>query len=248
MTAQPNCFKKKLLHVTKLAFAIIVAASTILTSKAASFYWTGTGSTASAPAGGNWDNATTDWSTTPTGLTGTAWGAAGSLAYFGGADGTYSVSVNATVNKPLDMVFNNSGYTLLNTTTPQTISFNGNGSGAAPNIVVAAGKVATIGTNITITGATLLWGFTNSGVGGELDIQNGGTLTGTGGTVGMVGAGTVTSVKPGGKLIHNAGAAGSFLLGSTINDNCTLSVDGGTVSISANNSGVKVGGNSSAVV
>jgi len=246
MTTQPNQFTNKILCVVKLVFAVAIAASPIAASKAASFFWTGAGSAASAPAGGNWDNTTTDWSTTPAGATGAAWGPAGSIAYFGGIDGAYNVSVNATVNKPLDLIFNNSGYTLLNATTPQTITWNGTGSGAAPNIVVAAGKVATIGTNITVSGTTFLWGFTNSAAGGELDIQNGGTLTASGGTAGMVGAGTLTSVKPGGRIIHNASAAGNFILGSKVSDNCTLSVDGGTVSIQANNSGVIVGGSGTA--
>ena len=216
MNSQPNHFVKNLLHVAKLALAIIFAVSPIVASKAASFFWVGGGSSASAPASGNWDTTTTDWSATATGSPTTAWGAAGSTAVFGGVDGTYGVNVNATVNKPQLLLFNNSGYTLSNATTPQTITFNAAGSGAAPNIVVAAGKVATIGTNLIVSGSTFLWGFTNSAAGGELDIQNGGTLTASGGTAGMVGVGAVTSVKAGGKLIHNAVGAGNFILGSKV--------------------------------
>ena len=245
MTSQPNHFKKNFPHVAKLALAIIFAASPIVASKAASFFWVGGGSTASAPASGNWDTTTTAWSTTATGSPTTAWGAAGSTAVFGGVDGIYGVNVNATVNKPQILLFNNSGYTLSNATTPQTITFNNTGSGAAPNIQVASGKIATIGTNVTVTSTiTTIWGNIQSTAGGELDIANGGTLLIGGSTVGQVGAGTLTSVKTGGKMTVQS-TSGTLILGSQVSDNCTLSVDGGAVAFQGSTV-VKVGGNGTA--
>ena len=245
MFSQPNHFANKRLHVVKVALAIIFAVSSMVASKAASFYWVGAGGSASTPASGNWDTATTDWSTTATGSPTAAWGAAGSTAVFGGADGTYGVNVNATVNKPQILLFNNSGYTLANATTAQTITFNGTGSGAAPNIQVAAGKTATIGTNVTVTSTvTTIWGSIQSTAGGELDIANGGTLLVGGSTVGQVGAGTLTSVKPGGKITVQS-TSGTLILGSQVSDNCILSVDGGTVAFQGSTV-VKVGGNGTA--
>jgi autotransporter-associated beta strand protein len=249
-------FRASQVHLLVLVIAFLLGGNLVSPAVAASFYWVGGGSSASAPASGNWDASTTDWSTTATGSPTTAWGAAGSTAVFAGVDGTYNVSVNATVNKPLSMFFTNSGYTLRNATTPQTITINGGGSGAAPNITVAPGKIATIGTNITISagGTTVIWG-NNTGTGaGELDIANGGTLScvssSTTRTYGLVGVGAVMSVKTGGSLImtQSSGTGGNFILGSTLNDDCTLSVDGGTVSFSGTSSyGVKIGGSSTAV-
>lgn len=238
-----------------LTFAFLLGANLVPPVVAASFFWVGTGTSASAPAGGNWDTSTTDWSTTASGLPTTAWGAAGSTAVFGGTDGAYGVSVNATVNKPLIFQFANSGYTLFNSTTPQTITINGAGSGAAPNIQVASGKIATIGTNVTISsgGNTMICGNPTGTDAGELDISSGGTLScignSTSRTYGLVGVGSIMSVKAGGSVImtQSSGAGGNFILGSTVNDDCTLSVDGGTVSFSGTSSyGVKVGGNGTA--
>jgi fibronectin-binding autotransporter adhesin len=227
-------------------FAFLFGGNLVHPLVAASFYWVGGGSSASAPASGNWDVSTTDWSATATGSPTTAWGVAGSTAVFGGVDGTYGVSVNATVNKPQILQFLNSGYTLSNATTPQTISFNGTGSGAAPNIQVASGKTAAIGTNFTIaTTGTTIWGNVAGTAGGELDIQNGGTLSLATGTIGMVGSGTLTSVQTGGKIIAGNSGTTTFLLGSVSSDNCTLSVDGGSVACSGTTT-IKVGGNGTA--
>ncbi len=217
-----------LFRVLTLFFFIVAFVRPVIA--ASSYYWVGGGSTASAPASGNWDATTTDWSTTATGPTGTAWGAAGSLAVFGGVDGTYGVSVNATVNKPQSLQFLNSGYTLSNTTTPQTITFNGTGAGATPNLQVAAGKTAVIGTNITVASTqTTIWGNPTGTTGGELDIQNGATFAPGGATAGQVGVGTLTSVKPGGKVTFSSSTT-TFIIGSATPDNSVFSVDGGAVS------------------
>ena len=243
----------------KIAAAFRAAALAVLTATlatpsfaASSYYWAGTGSgaTAGAPAGGNWDNSTTDWSTTAAGTPTTAWGAAGSTAVFGGKDGTYAVNVNATVNKPQILQFTNSGYTLANAATLETITFNGSGSGAAPNLQVASGKTAAIGANVTVAATTTcIWGNNTTTAGGELDILNGGTFSLPGAsTIGMVGVGTLTSVKTGGQLTIGSGTGSTFFLGDDAPDNCTLSVDGGNVSFSSSGP-LQIGGkNSGAVV
>jgi len=125
----------------------------------------------------------------------------------------------------------------------------GTGFGPTPNLKVDAGKTAAIGTNVTVqvSGANNLIIGGSAGTanpGGTLEIDNGGTVQLTGNaTLGLVGIGTSVSVKSGG--VFRRTSSGSVLLGSLGGDDCTLSVDGGSVSITG--SGVlRIGGNSTA--
>jgi fibronectin-binding autotransporter adhesin len=134
---------------------------------ASNLYWAGTGSSASAPASGPWDASTLDWSATSTGSPTTAW-ANGDNAVFGGVDGAYGVSVN-TGRSIAGILFTNSGYTLSNTASPETITVSTSGTLTTPNIFVDTDKTADIGTNITITdnGTLILDGN------GTLNLDNG---------------------------------------------------------------------------
>jgi len=230
----------------KLALAVITLFTLAESVHAANKNWAGPGGSTTAPVSGEWDTTSIAWNT-GSGAANATFSTADS-PIFGGADGTYGIRCNTalTLNSSQVIKFNNSGYTLTNDVA-RTITLP-NSSGTAPGIQVASGKTAAIGTNVTVTSSTSIWGSPTGTAGGELDIENGGTLTATGGTAGQVGAGTVIKVKLGGRIIHNPGAiAGSFLLGSTAGDNSTLVVDGGTVSIQGSATVVRVGGNGTAV-
>ena len=83
----------------------------------------------------------------------------GNNVIFGGVDGNYPIRVSAAVNPP-NVTFVNSGYTLTNDT-PQTVTLSSASTGV-PKLVVAAGKTATIGTNVTVNNSSTSF-FGNAG-------------------------------------------------------------------------------------
>ena len=213
-------------------------------------FWVGTvnGATVSVPSGGNWDNTTTAWNNIGSGMANTVWGPnGGTNAVFGGADGNYGINVSGSVANPLSLQFNASGYTLSNTTTPRSISFNAGGGIPMPNVVVAAGKTATIGTNITLSlNATFILGG-----GGILVIDNGGTCQLTSASTLSIDSNLTVSVKTGGSFKMTAtgtATSGNLQIGAASGENATLSVDGGSVSLAGtNNQGILIGEVSGAI-
>lgn len=171
----------------------------------------------------------------------------GNNAFFGGADGAYGIKVGATINPPF-IIFQNSGYVLSNDT-PQSITMSGT-STAVPKLQVAAGKTATIGTNITVNlpNSSYLGNFGDN-PGGTLVIENGAVVQiTTANTMAVDGAGSVVSVKTGGILRHQGGVSSQLAIGASNTGNpATVSVDGGSVEIIGNNKVINVGNGSGPV-
>jgi autotransporter-associated beta strand protein len=158
----------------------------------------------------------------------------GNGAIFAGADGAYGIKLGAAITASA-MTFVNSGYTLTNDT-PQSLTLTN--SGGVPSFAVAAGKTMTIGTNVTVNvGTTEFFGNQGNTPGGTIIIENGGTFQeNTGNTWVLDGAGSVISVRTGGVLKHASGGSGQLAIGAGNTGNGpVLSVDGGSVIISANN-------------
>ena len=162
---------------------------------------------------GNWNNLTTS--------VGINWNnATPDSATFGGADGTYTVTVGGAITSA-GITFANSGYTL-SAASAQTITL-----GSSVNVSVAGGKSATIGNNVT---ATKVGGYSVLG-GGTLNVTGtGAKLQTTGGSANLTvsGTGTKVVVGTGGTM----SSQGSMLIGSIAGETgVALEVNGGDVNL-----------------
>ncbi len=205
-------------------------------SQAATLTWdsgdTGNGSTID-PAAGTWDTTAGNLSWNNAG-TNVAWTqtsptAALNAAIFGGADGTYGITIGGGLATQ-SVRFQNSGYTL-SAASAQTIRV-GNSSGNNTVVTVDAGKTATIGANVTVQQAgTAFFGSTGATAGGTLVIASGGIYEqSAANTWAMDGSGSLVQVKAGG-ILRMTSASSQFVVGATTGASPTLWVDGGSVSI-----------------
>jgi hypothetical protein len=178
--------------------------------------WAGPGGTTSSPTSGVWDTNTANWDT---GLIFTN----NNGAVFGGADGAYFIQCATNFNVT-NITFNVSGYTLTNDSAKTLSAPNANAS-----VAVAAGKTATIGTNVTVSGGGNPF-LINPGAtfGGTLIIDNGGTVQQQNNQAFNIdGApGSTIRVLTGGTLRHG-GNGSNLRLGLTANSSPTISVEGG---------------------
>jgi autotransporter-associated beta strand protein len=179
------------------------------------------------------------------------------IALFAGADGTYAVTVAQNLAAQ-QLAFSNSGYTL-SAAAAQTITLNNNVAGTRV-IDLAAGKAATIGTNVTlaITGpASPLIAFgsatsTLNVVGGKITSSINNTAINGGGTLdlGVGGVFEQTSgsfaINGGSMLRVNGGAAtfaANLILNSAAGSGMVTLVSGSiTTPASAASGGVRFGG------
>jgi len=187
---------------------------------AASYTWDANSGTAGAQDGGGaWDTTTANWITAGSNA---VW-ANGNDAIFGaGVDGSYGVTLalDPTANS---LAFNNSGYTLSAAAT-QTITV----SSATASVTLAAGKTATIGSNVILSTPAANQSGVISGA-GTLIIENGGIVRNSGtSNSNVLNINTTTvNVMPGGTLLTTALVAGQN--GNAIFVNGTVNVLGGTV-------------------
>ncbi len=206
--------------------ALLTALAVSPTALALTYTWdpanTANGTTIDA-GNGNWNTITTDL-----GGTNTVWNTAGSnviwaqtsaivplhSAVFSAADdlGTYAITVGESLAAN-GLTFSNSGYTL---SAASGVSIRVT---AATGISVAAGKSATIGTNVTVQKNS---GFIISG-GGTLNIT-GVVRTSSGNGAIRITGGTTVNVGTGGQL--NAGAGMNVGEGTS----GSVNVNGGTMS------------------
>ena len=200
---------------------------------AASYKWdfdsnalTGTPPTAT-PGSGTWNTSLTNW--TLSNVSASWVNGSGNDAQFGGsggATGTYAVTVGSSVTSASAITFVTSGFTL-SSTAAQTLT--------ATSVSVASGVTATIGSNLTISGATL--GTMSSG--GTL-ILKGGTASTATGTNFTINGGTGFMVK-----VESAGllSSGSSILVGTSGSTgaATLQVDGGNVTTAGSNATLILG-------
>lgn len=200
----------------------------------ASKYWVGnaTGS-ATSPVSGTWNTTAGNWSASAAGNGGTTF-TAGDAPVFGGADGTYAVTVGGNFNSGA-FTFSNSGYTL-SAASAQTITMTG-------AINIAAGKTATVGNNLTVTYGTANGQPTTINGGGTL-IVNGTVASSSGSssafTVGnTVGDDVTLTIAGGAATVNRASSSlwipvngGSGNIKGTVNLNSgSITEIGGFVSI-----------------
>lgn len=182
-------------------------------------------------------------------------------AVFGGADGTYAITVGTAVAAG-SLGFLNSGYTF-SASSAQQIYLTASPATVAGSISIAAGKSATIGSNVTIAQQNALVGgggtLNISGVGAKLDSNGGANLNIVGGsTVNVMTGGTFNSnnatvigrAEGNGSLLVNGGAVtvGSVMvLGNTAAGSADgrLTLTSGTVTVSSTtgSAGLRFGSN-----
>lgn len=239
----------------------MVIAFTFSSANAAALTWdTVSGDGAAISAGsGTWDTAAgnTNWNNAGVNVAWSETSATVGLnnAVFAGTDGAYTITLATNLAATSGLTFNNSGYTLTSAAA-QTLNVNGLGLVAT----VAAGKTATIGSNVTVAfnngGTASNTGTRFSvGTGAVLNIASAGVLTravgltsdvGTNGTIGFLGSGTVNLA---GTLSYTGAATvgGGILLATTAADNIVLNVDsGGLVSSTTTANGLILANNATA--
>lgn len=205
------------------SIAILLAAMAAWSSphaRAATYTWDGdTGTAGAQDGGGIWNTTNTNWLNA--GIN-SVWANANTATFGGGVDGTYAVTV-ALDPTATGLAFNNSGYTL-SAAVAQTITV----SSTTAAIVLASGKLATIGSNVTVTTPAASQNSVVSGT-GTLTIENGGTLknSGTANTNILNINSTTVEVKTGGSLLTAPVVGGN---GTAIFVNGVLNVLGGNVS------------------
>ncbi|PAW67951.1 MAG: hypothetical protein B9S30_06555, partial [Verrucomicrobiia bacterium Tous-C5FEB] len=155
--------------LSALAASALFLATAIIPVNAADYTWdTVSGDAASITAGpGIWSTTDTNWNDDSTSVvwSQTSATAASHKAIFGGADGTYTVTLSGITNAQ-SVTFNNSGYTLTSgtlTLKPTSLT--------SGTITVAAGKTATI--NSILSYNKNLFADVTVGAGGTLNLGGG---------------------------------------------------------------------------
>ena len=194
---------------------------------AANLNWAGASGTTSAPGNGAWDTTTPGIWNLGSGAGNAPWTT--NTAVFGGTDGTYAVTLGSALTAS-GITFNNSGYTI-SATSAQTITTTG-------ALVVAGGKSASIGNNVTIqkTSGGLLIGTAGAAT-GKLTIEAGATVKSTAG-----GAGTANVLTGNGLILDISGTfarTSSSVSGSGTNDDTTHIGNNASDNVTVN---VKTGG------
>lgn len=195
----------------------------------------GTPATAT-PGGGTWSTSAASWNPLLSPGTDVVWSSAGGhTAQFGAtgaADGTYAITVDASVTDAAKLNFQTSGFTL-SSTAPTTVAL----AGGTGGITVAGGKTATIGSNLTfsLTTTTTIVNDAGASAGtGTLVIGNGGKISNTN-TIGLTQTSTTSQIK----LQVDAGgtlAVDRVTLNSTGADESLMVVNGGTVTLATTTS------------
>ncbi len=237
---------------TRLSLLRAAALALACPASAATLTWDN-GNTANGttidPATGTWDttagnlfwnNAGTNAAWTQTNAT-----TATNAAIFGGADGSYAVSLGAALAAQ-SLKFQNSGYTL--SAAAVRVLRLSNSVSAASVLGADSGKTATIGANVTVQQAgTAFFGSTGVTAGGTLIIESGGVYEQTASnTWAMDGTGSIIRVKTGG-ILRMTGASSQLVIGATTGSNPILHVDGGTVSLSGVNTNFLISSGTGAV-
>ncbi len=207
------------------------------------------------PGDGTWNTTLTNWNSAGANV---PW-VNGNTAVFGGADGTYAITLVSGLST-LGLTFNNSGYTL-GAASPTTLTLTGSA------ISIVSGKSATIGTNVTLarTGAytlvgggrlivagavTASTGATEIKDGSTLEIPNGGNVTFNGSPV--IGSNTTAAISQDGNLLISGGsvatngASTNFVIGNMNSGttNATVTINAGSLTVGSNSlDGIRFGSN-----
>ncbi|MEK7953576.1 beta strand repeat-containing protein [Luteolibacter soli] len=204
--------------------APVVVALTLTVAHAANFTWDPGNTTNAAtidPGNGNWNTTAGNvvWNNAGTNV---IWAAA-NTAVFGGADGTYAVTLDAALST-VNVNFNNSGYTIsaaAPTILTATINNSTGGVATAANtgIWVAAGKTATLGNNVTVN-------LSATGFGSRVGLDNGAVL----------------NVAAGAKIDKSAGANRDTVFAGVTGGTANINVAGTiTRSVASDTAGIVIG-------
>jgi hypothetical protein len=230
-----------------LSIALILMLGPVSTGMAGLF-WVGTGSNASSAGGGNWDNTTSDWSTTSGGSSNSAWTSNGNATFQGTAGGTVNINASTvnvgsatfnsgagpfTISNAFDLEVTGSGFADNATSSENvnnalgTIDFNGASSasfGSASLQYTNTGFITFSGTstagNATINNSGDLT-FNGKSLGGTSSIANSSSMDISGLTVAGL---TVGSLNNSGSVDLGTGTGGA---GKTLTAT-TLTLDGGS--------------------
>lgn len=252
----------------KVPKILVTTIATVLSGTlvhAANYTWdtvSGDG-TAITPGSGTWDLSASNqtWNNAGTNVSWTQTNATTALhsAIFGGADGNYTITLGAALAAQ-SLTFNNSGY-ILTASSPTTLTLGGSA------ISIAAGKTATIGSNVTlartgaytitgggrliVTGAmTASSGATEIKDGSTLEVPAGGSVTFNGSPV--IGANSAATISQDGNLLVSGGtvttnnANTNFVIGNLNSGttNSTVTLNAGSITISSNSAdGIRFGSN-----
>ncbi|MHA3774911.1 beta strand repeat-containing protein [Verrucomicrobiota bacterium sgz303538] len=252
----------------KASKILVTTIATVLSgtlAHAANYTWdtvSGDGA-AITPGSGIWDLSASNqtWNNAGTNVSWTQTNATTALhsAIFGGSDGNYTITLGAALAAQ-SLTFNNSGYTLT-APSPTTLTLGGSA------ISIAAGKSATIGSNVTlsrtgaytitgggrliVTGAmTASTGATEIKDGSTLEVPTGGNVTFNGSPV--IGANTTAAISQDGNLLVSGGtvttnnANTNFVIGNLNSGttNSTVTLNAGSITISSNSAdGIRFGSN-----
>jgi autotransporter-associated beta strand protein len=229
-------------HVYAFLFVATAAATPTLAANIP-FTWNG-------GTNGTWNTTATNTNWLDSASNPVAWpNTTTSNAIFGGADSTYDVTLGSTVTAGA-LEFNASGYTL-SAASAKTVNIRGDADLTNDaSLVVAAGKSATIGSNITLAttgfmtfigGGTLNLAGVNINLGSngpQLFIEGGSTLDiQTGSTVNFASSATIGALSSGGGnnnvLMVSGGtfSAGTFSVGKGNSTNCTFTVSNGSATV-----------------
>jgi fibronectin-binding autotransporter adhesin len=206
--------------LTLLGTTALLAGTCSQLTHAASFQWDANPATPGVQdGGGSWDAMSTHW------INGSnvSWTNANDAVFGAGTDGTYAINV-ALDPSASTLRFDTTGYTL-SATQAQTVTFTSNSTSGG--VIVAAGKTATIGANVTLTSASNVSSSYYLTGTGTLVVGNGGTIQGSGtaNTNVLFINGTTVDVNSGGLLTSTSL---SSITGTALFVNGALNVNGGT--------------------
>lgn len=242
-----------------LLLAALATSVAVPSADAASYIWDGNSGTAGAQDGsGTWDTVTNNWINAGSNA---IWADNNDATFGSGVDGTYLIDV-ALSPAATSLKFNASGYTL-NASSARVITL----SNAADTLSVAAGKIATIGSNVKVTTKAANSNYVISG-GGTLIIESGGEVNNgatqnsnvlsINATTVEVRTGGILSTSPTTSGVPNAifvngtvnvtggalNAGGTLGIGQSTGTTAgTLTLASGTVNATSDN-GIRFGGNS----
>ncbi len=225
-----------------IRLATILCGLALLTNHLVAATWTfdaNTGTTGAQDGSGTWDSTTANWWT---GSANSAWNSANNAQFGATTDGAvdaYGIQINGSPSCQ-QLIFANSGYLLTNSSAVNIVV-----GGSNPQVQVANGKTASIGTNVTLLyGTSWQIGQINGAACGTLNIEAGGQLylNNPNSTMNLVGSGNTINVQTGGSVL---GLKGIGIGGAVSGDNCTINVQGGSVAATGGG-GINLGNGSGA--
>jgi autotransporter-associated beta strand protein len=215
-----------------------------LSGSAQTLAWTGSGSVA-VPSDGPWDTTTPNLWNDGNGTVGDSSWITSDNAVFGGADGTYAITVGASFSANT-LTFTNSGYSLA-ASGAQTITLTSTAGSTIPQIQFTAGTTNNLGANVTLQASStgLYLGTHGATPGGTLNLNSGATVKqNSSNSGGLDGNGTVVNINVGAVFSgpNNGGSSGSWTIAPNADGAVTVDVEGGNLTFGTGKQPLNVGG------